>query len=343
MESDTATVDGSVTEASATPDSTPVDSSVQATPEVSATPAENGSAQADSQTEAGSGSLTPDTETKQPTYSQADFSNLEKRWKDTQSAYTKERQRALDLEKRHQALEQQWQEAQKKEQAKNLPEWNPQHPSNAQFKQLLARQDDLQRWYTQAKTPEEQAFVERTFNTEFPTEVAAKLKSYRDHLSNQSREFLTDPQAAVQRYIQEHVPQIVQSHMGQAAQSYQQTVQAQEAIKPWFSDKGNEAIIQSQGDWMYQELSKPGANWDYVRASAEARYFRSQVSGAQLAAASADEKERLLKSNASGVVASSPKTPAGNDPNKIAESRGIKFGTPQYWAFLTEFSQTHKK
>ena len=162
MEAESTTLETSDTTASATPDSAPADSSVQATPEVSASPAENGSAEADSQTEAGSGSLTPDTETKQPSEKFLDPATYEKRIRDMQSGYTKERQRALELERKLRAVEQQWQEAQRKEQAKNLPEWNPQHPSNAQFKQLLARQDDLKRWYEQAKTPEEQAFVERT-------------------------------------------------------------------------------------------------------------------------------------------------------------------------------------
>jgi len=321
----------SVATESAAPESASSESQVVATPEASATPAETGSAQADSQANAGSGSLTPDTETRS-----ANPDPYEKRYKDTQAAYTKERQRSIDLERKYQEIERRYQDQEKQQAAAKLPEWNPQHPNHANFQRVLERQRDLERWHAQAKTPEQQAAIAEIFNNEFPTDVATKIKAYRDHLSEQSRQFLVDPETAVQKYIQQMVPQIVQSHMGQAAQSYQQQEAARQEISPWFSDTANADVIKSQGEWMMQQLSAPGANWDYVKASAEARYYKSQFSGSRIAVASAEEKERLLRGNAAGVVSNSPPGQKSQDLNKIAEKRGLKWGSPQYFEFLRQ-------
>lgn len=338
MESESATLNTSDTTASATPDSAPADSSVQATPAVSASPAENGSAQADSQTEAGSGSLTPDTETKQPSEKFLDPATYEKRIRDMQSGYTKERQRALDLERKYQALEQRLQEQERQREQANKPPWDFDHPERESFDRKYEKFQEFREWFANSSEAE-RPVVEARFNKVFTKEDQESFRKYEAHLAQESRAIARDPRRYFLEFGQKHFIPMIDGRLGQATQSYQQSVQAREAIRPWFEDKSNEPILKQHGEWMMAELAKPGATWDYVRAQAEALFYRSQVSGANLAAASADEKERLLRSNASGVVATSPKAQTNSDPNKIAESRGIKFGTPQYWTFLHEFHQ----
>lgn len=304
--------------------------------------ADAGTAEAVSQTDDGPGTLKAGVET--PTQ-QAAPDPFEKRWKDTQAAYTRERQARLEHERQLQEMQKRLRDFEEKSAASKLSVWDPKHPGHQNFARALERRKDLNRWLSSANTPEQKEWIRQLAAQEFPNDLRQQIADYENYLEQKQRELFQNPDAYIQNAARKMAEELINEKFGSAAQTFEVQQKASQEVGQWFGDPANAEIIKSQRDWMHQELQRLGNNpnaWELVRNGAEARYWRSRVSGVETKAQTAEEKERLLRGNAAQTVSTSPKTARRTDPVAIAKERGIRINSPQWFDLLRDLDQAGK-
>jgi len=336
----------------------PSDSGVAGNPSVGdsqsdPTPAADGAsadigAPAASQSESGQpGSLT--TEDTQP--SKQIEATIEKRFKDTQASFHKERQQRQELERQHQTLQQQLAQYQQRLQGidpqefekfrqsrQQVPVWNPKSPEHAKFKRAIQAAQMIEMQLQGIDDPQERAIATKYATRVLSDEDRRMLSEYRDHSRNVRLEMETDPDGYLESRFQRMFQEQIGSWQQNLASTYQQSTKAEADVKKWFDE--NKEVAETQREYLGKRLSE-GVPWDIARLEAEKAHLLSKMSSANNAAKSAEEKERLLRGSASSVVSHDPKAPTAVDPIKVAKERGIDLSDRgRYYDLIRELQQS---
>ena len=255
----------------------------------------------------------------------------EKRFKDTQSAYTKSTQEKQELARQFQELQQQFQdmrqqyagvkpeEVQEYRSSKALKPWDEGSPEHSTFLNLVSKAeffDELAQGETdQAELQKLQQRMVRAIG-----EPGLKmLDSWKADVRQQERERRLNPKAFYQKLIREQAQPVVRETLQESNHRYQEGLRGQKDAEQWMANK--EVATPENIAKMRKLLdSMP---FDVAAAIVERDHYRSQVSNATKAKQSAEEKERLLQGNAAGAISRNPSSSKRLDVTKHLKEKGI--------------------
>lgn len=299
-----------------------------------------------SRTDDGSRSLK--TDEAQPTQKTPDLAAYEKRLKDNQRAFQIERQKALEYERKLQALEQQLNQFQgvnpddlrQFQQRHQVPLWSKKHPEHSKFQIWYQEASFINAKLGRISDPAKRQELAEMLWSDFDPEGQKVLAEYQNHLKRQQNELLADPDSYFEERFKKLFEPNISQWQQQTAQTYEQAIQAEKDVKEWF-DKSPKEIWQGKSEVIGERLRK-GEKWRDIQLELERDYYRAQASSAATARASAEEKERLLRGQAAGTVAHDPKTSSKVDPLKVAKERGIDpaVDMPAFVDLLQELTRT---
>jgi hypothetical protein len=316
------------------PSDTGAAESVSTDTQSSSTPTDGGastgtdSAQADTQNGDGGKSLADGAETQQP----SELDNLKKQFAGSTRSWQQEKQRREQLEKEIEDLKGKFQPysnldpraIQQFVQSQSAPKvqpWHPDHPDHSGFQEKLRLAEHHERSFARAKTDEQKQFVLEAMAEDISQADRALLKQYRDSGRQELAKLQSNPQGYLQQYLQPMLKQELQSFQQNTASTYQQATQARTQVQEWIQK--NPLVATPEGLKSAMDLMSQGYPFQAALATVERDHYMKLVSGADRAKQSAEEKERLLQGNASGVIQRNPNSTKKVDYRKVAEERGI--------------------
>jgi hypothetical protein len=152
-------------------------------------------------------------------------------------------------------------------------------------------------------------------------EGVKQLRSWRDYVRKQEWERQTDPANYYRKLIQKEAQPVIQQQLQNVSQTYQSVQSAQQEVQKWM--KENAEVATPENIKQVIALMEKGADFNTASYRVERDHYRSQVSAAKQAKASAEEKERLLQGNAAGTIARNPNTAKKVDYKAVAKERGL--------------------
>jgi hypothetical protein len=222
-----------------------------------------------------------------------------------------------------------FQEREATAQKEHLPPWHRQSPRNPAFIKALDKIQIYQTQLQKAQSPEQRQAVAQQWEGIL---TDAELKDYEQWHEHQRQDRLAmsaDPAS----YFEERIAQIIDKRLQQQT-TYSR---AEQEVGGWFQEPANQPIIDRFGAQM-QEMLQGGVPWQFVQQHvalmAKLDGVQGRVGEAEKAKTSADERIRLIKSQAS--VSREPNTTRKVDPLVVAKERGIQPGTDAYWDLLTD-------
>jgi hypothetical protein len=258
---------------------------------------------------------------------------LEKRFKDTQAWATKTNQEKVELQRQFQELQQQFQEMRQQyagvkpdeisewRSTKALPPWDersPEHPAFLKAVDKAETFDELMEGETdQAEIQKMQQRMVRALGDS----GVKMLNDWRADVRRQERERRRNPQAYIDKRIDERIQQRVPETLQQANQRYQEGMRGRTDAEKWMANK--EVATPENVQKMLQLMDKSRMPFEVASAIVERDHYRSQVSNAQKAKQSAEEKERLLQGNAAGAISRNPSSGKKLDVAQHLKEKGI--------------------
>jgi hypothetical protein len=308
------------------------------------------SANADNQGGAASGSLTDRAEQHQNSPNSAAGSGTanpkqdfvpRKDYAALQGEFTRRSQRIKEMEKERAQYDgikpedvRAWKAAQETAQKSSLPRWSPTHPEHERFKGLRERYQFAKSLIDRAK-PEDREARKAELAANFHPDELKTLEDWKAHEADFTSRLASDPEGTLSQMMDQRIAQANEQREQRA--QHQQKVDT--AVGGWFDDPSNRMVIQSQKEFMQGALAE-GIPWAVVRREATIRHLMSERESGQRTVQSAEEKERLLRGNASvSRDANTRSQPAGDlydRAKKIARDRGIPPGDGRFMNILDE-------
>lgn len=328
------TDDTTLSDSSPSAESDNTGTSTEASPEQS-TPAADGTstdatASADPATEDGNpGQPAAETETT----SGAAAIPWEKRFKDTQSAYTKQQQSLLEMQRQFQELQQQHREIRQQyadvnptevaeyRTSKAHPPWDERSPKHQDFRRTVEKAETYDEMLQGETDPERIQALQEKMRAALGPDRLKMLDDWKADVRNQERERRLNPRAFYQKLIREESQPVVRETLQSANQQYQQGLQGREAATKWMTNK--EVATPENIQQVLKLMNEQHMSFDDASIRVEREYYRSQVSNATKAKQSAEEKERLLQGNASGAISRNPSSGKKLDVAKHLKEKGI--------------------
>jgi hypothetical protein len=305
---DTGALETASAETQSSAESTTPETSAAQEPAHAATPAEAGSA----------GSLTVGAETSapaQPELTPEAFANLKKQYAGSTKSWQQERQQRLAFEKQAQELQakleqltQQFQGADPREfqefRDNRKPQWDSTHPKHAEFVDLVKSAQKYDQLINSAKDDATREFLIQARDADLGQDGISKLREWRADVRRQEWERQINPREYYAKMIRQEAQPVVRETLQSTSQRYQETTQAVESVKTWLSE--NKAIATPENLQKLEGMMQQGMPFERASMLIERDHFKAQISGADAAKRSAEEKERLLQGNAAGVIARNP-------------------------------------
>lgn len=286
------------------------------------------SALADTQAADGAGSLTVGADT-QPT-----TDPYEPRYKALQSQYTKEHQELLNLRKQMEEFQGQFQQLQQQysgispqaisefQRQQQLPPWSPESPEHPKFRELLAKAEYLDEIARGETDPERQKWLAQKQEQVLGAEGLQTLAKWQAWRRADERERRIDPQAYYRKLAREEAEKAARDVLKDSSSRYQQMQAGVQEAQAW--SKANPHLVTKENlDQIEQYMQQHGMPFSVAAAIVERDHYRSQVSSAEKAKASAEEKERLLQGNAAGAITRNPRTSKKIDVKQYFAEKGI--------------------
>lgn len=237
----------------------------------------------------------------------------ESRYKSLQAEYTRTSQTRAEYERRIQEMERKLAE---REQS-NEPVYSPKHPRNADFRKSY---DAYAQVRTRLSQKYDSAQTEQALKGIFG-DTFAQFREYEGQLEERKREAFTDPEAWFEKKFQERFQQTIPNWQRGIADQFSVEKKAQDEVQSWISQ--NKTIATPDTISKMAKMMQDGATFNEAKYSVERDYYKSQISGAEAANMSADEKQRLLEQNASHTITRTPSTNRKVDIQKVFSERGI--------------------
>lgn len=284
-------------------------------------------------------------ETAQPEIDyKARFAGAQKSWQQERADRERFQQQADQFQRELQALKQQFQGIQPQEveqyrQTRELPVWDERSPNHQNFLNLRRLYDHYEQDMRAAPNDEIRQWLSQQMGQALGPEGAKTLRSWREYVRTQEWERQTDPAAYYRKLIQKEAQPVIQQSLQNVSQTYQSVQSAQAEVQKWM--KENAEVATPDNIKAVIGMMEKGENFAMAAARVERDHYRSKVSAAAKASASAEEKERLLQGNAAGPIARNPNTAKKVDPKAVAKERGIEVGKgdPRFIQLLQELDQ----
>ncbi len=286
-------------------------------------------AQADQATDDGN----PGQQAAETTQETSAIPNLEKRFRDTQAWATRTNQEKAELQRQHQLLQQELQEMRQQyagvkpeevnewRSSKALKPWDDGSPEHDTFLNLVSKAeffDELA--HGETDQAELQKLQQRMVRAIGPDGLKM-LDAWKADVRQQERERRLNPKAFYQKLIREQAQPVVRETLQSSNQQYQQALQGKQAAESWMANK--EVATPENVQKVLKYMNEHHMPFDVASAIVERDHFKSQVSNANKAKQSAEEKERLLQGNASGAVSRNPNASKHLNVGQHLKEKGI--------------------
>ncbi len=257
----------------------------------------------------------------------------EKRFKDTQSAYTRTSQEKQELERQFTELRQQFQEmrqqyadvkpeeVQEYRSSKALKPWDDGSPEHSTFLNLVSKAEFFDELAQGETDPAELQKLQQRMVRAIGEPGLMMLDAWKADVRQQERERRLNPKAFYQKLIREQAQPVVRETLQHSNQQYQEGLRGRQDAEKWMANK--EVATPENVQKMLQLMDKSRMPFEVASAIVERDHFRSQVSNATKAKQSAEEKERLLQGNAAGAVSRNPSSSKRLDVTKHLKEKGI--------------------
>ena len=258
----------------------------------------------------------------------------EKRFKDTQSAYTRTTQENQALKQQFNELQQQIQEMRQQyagvkpeevtewRNSKALKPWDEGSPENPSFLNLVSKAEFFDELAQGETDPAELQKLQQRMVRAIGPDGLKMLDAWKVDVRNQERERRLNPKAFYQKLIREQAQPVVRENLQQANQQYQEGLRGRQDAEKWMANK--EVATPENVQKMLQLMDKSRMPFEVASAIVERDHYRSQVSNATKAKQSAEEKERLLQGNAAGAISRNPSSGKRLDVAKHMKDKGIQ-------------------
>lgn len=242
--------------------------------------------------------------------------NLEKRFKDTQAWATKTNQEKLELQRQFQELQQQFQEMRQQyagvkpeevnewRSSKALKPWDDGSPEHSTFLNLVNKAEFFDELAQGETDPAELQKLQQRMVRAIGPDGLKMLDAWKADVRQQERERRLNPKAFYQKLIREQAQPVVRETLHESNERYQQAMRGKTDAERWIAE--NKEVATDENRKKAGALMSQGMSFEDAIARVERDHYRSQVSNAQKAKQSAEEKERLLQGNASGAVSRNP-------------------------------------
>lgn len=254
------------------------------------------------------------------------FIGAQKSWEQERAEKVALQQQAAQFQKELADLKRQFQgiqpqEVEKYRQQQAVPVWDESNPNHQQFLELRRVYDYYERNMRAAPDDATRQWLGQQMGQELGAEGTKTLREWQSDVRRQEWERQTNPQAFYRKLIQKEAQPVIQQSLQNVSQTYQSVQTAQQDVQKWMKDTevATPANIKAVHDLMQTE----GVPFTVAAARVERDHYRSMVSGANKAKASAEEKERLLQGNAAGVIARNPQTGKFVDYKAVAKERNL--------------------
>ncbi len=204
---------------------------------------------------------------------------------------------------------------------KQVPVWDESSPGHQQFLELRRTYDHYEQDMRAAPDDATRAWLSQQMGQKLGPEGAKTLREWQTDVRRQEWERQTNPQAFYRKLIQKEAQPVIQQSLQNVSQTYQSVQTAQQEVQSWLKD--NQDVATPANIKAIFDLMNKGEKFPAAAARVERDHYRSLVSGANKAKASAEEKERLLQGNAAGTVARNPQTGKFVDYKQVAKERGL--------------------
>ncbi len=256
----------------------------------------------------------------------------EKRFKDTQSAYTRTTQENQALKQQFQQLQQEFQsmrqqyadvrpeEVQEYRSSKALKPWDEGSPDHSTFLNLVSKAEFFDELAEGETDPAELQKLQQRMVRAIGPDGLKMLDSWKVDVRQQERERRLNPKAFYQKMVREQAQPVIRESLQQSNQRYQQGLQGRQDAEKWMANK---EVATPENQAKLLKLLEQGEPFDIATAKVERDHYRSQVSNATKAKQSAEEKERLLQGNAAGAISRNPSSGKRLDVAKHMKDKGL--------------------
>ncbi len=224
-----------------------------------------------------------------------------------------------ELKKQFQGI--QPQEVEQYRAQKQVPVWDESSSGHQQFLELRRTYDHYEQDMRSAPNDETRQWLSQQMSQKIGPEGAKVLREWQQDVRRQEWERQTNPQAFYRKLIQKEAQPVIQQQLQNVSQTYQSVQSAQQEATKWMKD--NPEVATPQNIQAVLGLMDKGADFQTAADRVERDHYRSLVSTANKAKASAEEKERLLQGNAAGVIARNPNSAKKVDFKAVAKERGL--------------------
>ncbi len=202
-----------------------------------------------------------------------------------------------------------------------VPVWDETSPGHQQFLETRKTYEHYERKLNRAPDDATKQWLMQEMNQDISPEEAKTLREWKADVRRQEWERQTNPAAYYRKLIQKEAQPVIQDSLRNVSQTYQSVQSAQQEVQSWLKDNP-EIASQANVKAVFDLMSK-GETFSVAAARVERDHFRSLVSTAHKAKASAEEKERLLQGNAAGTIARNPQTGKFVDYKQVAKEKGL--------------------
>lgn len=195
---------------------------------------------------------------------------------------------------------------------------DPRHPQNPHFRELMRtahHYDKLLRVVTDENFKQQLSAMREQ---DLGPEGIKILNDHRADVQREEWERQLDPRGYYRKIVQEETQPLIRNTLQETSNNYHQSQQAVEGVKKWMSD--NKEIATNANLQRIQGMMQQGTAFEVAAAMVERDHYRSQLSTAGNAKASADEKQRLLEGNAAGTIARNPNSRSKLDTAKLRQN-----------------------
>lgn len=256
---------------------------------------------------------------------------LKKQYAGSTKSWQQERARAAELEKQIQELRQKYQPfeqvdrnaLQEFQKSQGVQAWDSSSPKHGEFLELRRTAEHYNRLIANAADDATKNWLRERYFDDVGQDGHKLIMDWKKDVQRQEWERQNNPQEFYRKLIQKEARPVIQESLHNVSSSYQEQEKARQQVQGWLKD--NQALATPENIQSIMEKMDKGVSFDVASMQVERDYWKTQISQANDAKKSAEEKERLLQSNAAGTIVRSPSGKSRINPADYAREKGISF------------------
>lgn len=233
---------------------------------------------------------------------------------------------------------QQWRQQQE---AQSLPVWNPKHPEHQSFQSAHQKFQFFNDLVNAQSDPAVREAITKQFQASVSPQDRQRINMFIEHGERERVRMQMDPQGYIQSQVQSLVEREISKFRDNTVQSYQESVNARTELAGLQQKYPELATAEHLTKIM--ELVQQGAPMSAAFHAVRADILEKRISGANVAKASAEEKERLLTQSASisRDPAISSKVDLWAEAEKIRKAKHIPSGDKRMMTIYDDLRRKH--